>query len=333
MVYLGLLFLTYWGMAHASTGFLPEQDQGYLLASVQLPDSASVQRTEAVMNKMDEIARHTPGVAHTVGVSGESFVLGTTAPTSARCSSSSTRSSGGTRADRYDAVIAKKIQQACTANIEGALVSVFRAPPIRGLGNAGGFQLQTEQRGFVDLNALQAQTDQLVAKANADPAFAGAFTQFRAATPQLFVDIDRAKVESLRCPSATSSRLYRSTWAACTSTSSTASAGPGRWSPRPAPRFRTNAAVLKQLQVAQRPGRDGPASARWRGSSNSAGPVVVMRYNMYTSAPVNGAFAARCQLRHRHRRKWPGWPGRCDVPFEWTGIDLPGVSRPATSPC
>ncbi len=77
VVYLGLLFLTYWGMAHASTGFLPEQDQGYLLASVQLPDSASSQRTEAVMKKMDEIARHTPGVAHTVGVSGESFVLGT----------------------------------------------------------------------------------------------------------------------------------------------------------------------------------------------------------------------------------------------------------------
>src|SRR6202044_1789343 len=91
----------------------------------------------------------------------------------------------------YDAAIARKIQQTCAQEIEGALIGVFRAPPIHGLGNAGGFKLQTEQRGYVDLKELQTQTDQLVAKANADPRFAGVFSIYRAATPQLYVDIDR----------------------------------------------------------------------------------------------------------------------------------------------
>src|SRR5262249_36538324 len=102
--------------------------------------------------------------------------------------------------DEYDATVAAKIQQQCNQKIPGAIVGVFRAPPIRGLGNAGGFKLQTEQRGYVDLRQLQAQTDRLVARINADPLFTVAFTQFRAATPQIFVDIDRTKVEALHVP-------------------------------------------------------------------------------------------------------------------------------------
>ncbi len=97
-------------------------------------------------------------------------------------------------------MIAAKIQQQCNQEIEGAVVSVFRAPPIQGLGNAGGFKLQTEQRGYVDLGELQTMTDQLVQRARTDPHYAAVFTLYRAHTPQLFVDIDRAKVQSLQVP-------------------------------------------------------------------------------------------------------------------------------------
>ena len=113
VVYLGLLFLTYWTMSRAPTGFLPEQDQGYLLASVQLPDSASVQRTEAIMKKMDEIARGIPGVGHTVGVSGESFVLGTQGSNLGSMFVVLKPFAERTSAATYDAAIAKKIQQEC----------------------------------------------------------------------------------------------------------------------------------------------------------------------------------------------------------------------------
>ena len=74
VVYAGLLYLTYWTFTHAPTGFIPEQDQGRLIVNVQLPDSASLQRTEAAMAQIEKIARETPGVAHAMSVSGLSFV-------------------------------------------------------------------------------------------------------------------------------------------------------------------------------------------------------------------------------------------------------------------
>jgi multidrug efflux pump subunit AcrB len=144
-------------MARAPTGFLPTQDQGYPLISAQLPDAASVQRTREVMARIDEIARSTPGVAHTVGVSGQSFLLGTNGSNLGSMFVVLEPFDKRQTADKYDAAIAQKIQQQCAKEIE-AIVGVFRSPPIRGLANAGGFKLQIEQRGYVDLNELQSQT-------------------------------------------------------------------------------------------------------------------------------------------------------------------------------
>ena len=192
VVYGGLLGLTAWRVASAPTGFIPTQDQGYLLVNVQLPDSASVQRTQAVMTQIDKIARDIPGVQHTVGIAGESFLTTTNASNLGTMFISLKPFDKRTR-DEYDAVVAAKVQQQCSQEIEGAIISVFRAPPIQGLGNAGGFKLQTEQRGYADLSELQTMTDQLVEKAHTDPHYAAVFTLYRAHTPQIYVDIDRAQ--------------------------------------------------------------------------------------------------------------------------------------------
>ena len=87
MIYAGLLGLTYWQFQRTPTGFIPQQDKGYLLLNVQLPDSASVERTERVMAHIGQLARELPGVEHTVGLSGQSLILSATRPTSARCTS------------------------------------------------------------------------------------------------------------------------------------------------------------------------------------------------------------------------------------------------------
>ncbi len=172
LVYGALLFLTGWGMARAPTGFIPAQDQGYLLASVQLPDSASVQRTKEIMEQVEKIARGTPGVGHTVAVSGQSFLLGTNGSNLGSMFVVLDPYSKRRTRDTYGTEIARKIQAQCARQIEGAVVGVFPSPPIRGLGNAGGFKLQVEQHGFVDLKDLQAQTDELVRRANTDPQYA-----------------------------------------------------------------------------------------------------------------------------------------------------------------
>lgn len=288
IVYGGLLILTYWRMESAPTGFIPEQDQGYLLVNVQLPDAASVQRTRKLMNRVSIIARKTPGVAHTVAVTGQSFLLGTNASNLGSMFVVLKPFAQRESPDLYDAEIARKLQAQCARDVEGAIVSVFRAPPIRGLANAGGFQLQVEQRGFVDLNALEADTAELVRRANADPRFAGVFTQFRASTPQIFNDIDRPKVETLQVPiqdvfttlNAYMGGLYVNQFNKFGRT----------WQVQiqAAPEFRTSARVLKNLQVRNKLGRMVPLGTLVN-IENATGPLLVMRYNMYTSAPVNGS--------------------------------------------
>jgi multidrug efflux pump len=319
VVYVGLLGLTVWRVGSAPTGFIPTQDQGYLLVNVQLPDSASVQRTDAILAQISEIARRVPGVAHTVGVSGESFLQSTNASNLGSMFVVLKPFDKRTHAE-YDAVIAATIQQQCAQEIEGARIGVFRAPPIHGLGNAGGFKLQTEQRGYVDLSELQTMTDQLVKRANDEPYYAGVFTLYRAHTPQIFVDIDRAKAQSLQVPIQdvfTTLQVYMGgyyvnqfnkfgrTW---------------QVNIQAEPSTRTSPDILKQLFVRTSPSQ-GPPQVVPLGTllvaQDSTGPLSVIRYNMYTSAAVNGIPAPGVssgtvvQEMTRLARE-------LDVPFEWT---------------
>jgi multidrug efflux pump subunit AcrB len=306
--YLGLLALTVWRVDTAPKGFIPTQDQGYLLLNVQLPDAASVQRTQAIMDKIQRICLGDdklhesaglplpkpgekkypgiPGIEHMVGIAGESFLLSTTG-SNLGSAFIILKPWGERPSAEYDAAIAKRIQTECAAEIEGALVGAFRAPPIRGLGNAGGFKLQTEQRGYVDLKELQQQTDQLIAKANADPRFAGVFTIFRASTPQLFVDIDRAKVESLQVPI---QDVFTTLQVDMGSQYVNLFVKFGRtWqvNVQAAPRFRTEAGALMDFQVRNSQGQMAPLGTLVE-IRRSTGPLFVMRYNMAASAAING---------------------------------------------
>jgi multidrug efflux pump len=319
VVYGGLLGLTWWRMTSTPTGFIPVQDQGYLLVNVQLPDSASVARTDAILAKIDKIARTIPGVAHTVGVSGEAFLTTTNGPNLGTMFLGLKPFEERTR-DEYDAVIAAKVQQQCNQEIEGALISVFRAPPIQGLGNAGGFKLQTEQRGYVDLAGLQTMTDKLVERARAEPQYAAVFTLYRAHTPQLFVDIDRTKVQSLQVPIQdvfTTLQVYMGgyyvnqfnkfgrTWQV------NIQADPGS---------RTSADTLKQLYVRSAPsqaqGQMIPLGTLLR-AEHSTGPLSVTRYNLYTSAAVNGIPAPGVSSG-TVVQEMTRLASELDVPFEWT---------------
>src|SRR5262249_10054883 len=133
LVYAGLLGLTYFQFVSAPTGFIPQQDKGYLLLNVQLPDSASVDRTQRVMAHIERIARATPGVEHTVGVSGQSLILNANAPNFGSLyvmlEPFEERTGPGLSAD----AIALALRQRCQQEVRGAIVSTFGAPPIDGL--------------------------------------------------------------------------------------------------------------------------------------------------------------------------------------------------------
>ncbi|MFO0845782.1 MAG: efflux RND transporter permease subunit [Gemmataceae bacterium] len=195
--YGGLLYLTYDLAQVVPRGFIPIQDQGYLVVNVVLPDSASVQRTDAVMKKIDEVARRVPGVAHTVSTAGYSFLLSVFGSNYGGMFVMLEPFDERKSFDKNGFVVMFKLRAELQKEIKDAIVSVFPAPPVKGLGTAGGFKLMVEDRGALGAMELQKACDKLIADARANPDIAGMFTMYSASSPQLFADIDRVKARSL----------------------------------------------------------------------------------------------------------------------------------------
>ena len=297
VVYGGLLLLTGWTMDKAPKAFIPEQDQGYLLVNVQLPDSASVQRTQQVMEKIERIALGDPaardrapgipGVAHTLSVAGESLLLSANGSNFGSCFVILDEFERRRSPKQYDEAIAEELRARFAAEIDEAMVQVFRAPPIQGLGSGGGFKLQVEQRGYVDLDELQQQTDRMVGDANKDPRLLGVFTMFRADTPQVFLDIDRTKCESLGVPVQDVFDTLQVYMGGNFVNLFNAFGRTWQVNVLAEPAYRTRLAEMRQLKVRNRLGQMVPLATLYDAQS-TGGPVMVMRYNMYASAPVVG---------------------------------------------
>jgi multidrug efflux pump len=196
-LYAVLVVVTYFVFVRAPVGFVPQQDQGRLLVSIQLPDSASLGRTQEVVAAATEIARKTPGVAHTVGIAGMSFVLQTTAPNFA--SMFLVLDSFEKRQDPHltDMAIMARLRAEWSKKVKDAQITVFGASPVPGIGVAGGLKVMVEDRGDLGLSALQAQTDNLVQKLQEVPGLIGVNTVFRSKAPQLFMNINRLKAATL----------------------------------------------------------------------------------------------------------------------------------------
>ena len=197
LIYGGLLGITYWAFNKAPTGFIPQQDQGWLLVNVQLPDSASVERTLGIIEKIDKIAQRTKGVESTVAVAGQSILL--TANSSNFGSMFIVLKPFDQRRTpdlKANAILAE-VRKQCREEIRDAVINVFGAPPVPGIGMAGGFKLMVEDRGSLGLADLQKNTDKLVKKIAELPGLIGVMTMFRSNTPQLYMDIDRSKVRSM----------------------------------------------------------------------------------------------------------------------------------------
>jgi multidrug efflux pump len=286
VAYGGLLGLTYWEFDRAPTGFVPQQDKGYLLLNVQLPDSASVERTQRIMARIEALARETPGVEHTVGVSGQSLLLNANAPNLGSMyimlKEFSERRGPALTAD----AIAAELQTRCKA-VRGAIVSIFGAPPIDGLGTTGGFKLIIEDRGNLGLDYLQRVSDQIVERGNRTEGLQGLFNSSRANTPWLYLEIDRTKCMALGVPV---SELFNTLQVYLGSYYVNNYNQFGRtWQVniQADQRFRGDAHDIRQLQVRNNQGQMVKLGTLLD-VRNTSGPVMMMRYNMYSAAAITG---------------------------------------------
>ncbi len=197
--YVGLLFLTGLGFKAVPTGFIPTQDRGYAASFCQLPDASSLDRTQAVVDKMAKIARETPGVLDTMEIAGMNL-FGGNQPNTGAVFIPFKPFAERKGADLQMPAILATINARFRAEIPEAFTGVFPPPPVAGVGNAGGYRLYIQDRGNAGLEALQEQAFAMMMAANQDPTLAGNISTFRANVPQLWLEIDRVKAKSMDVP-------------------------------------------------------------------------------------------------------------------------------------
>ncbi|TYC49739.1 efflux RND transporter permease subunit [Rhodobacterales bacterium] len=286
VVYLLLVGATYSLFAAVPGGFVPAQDKQYLIGFAQLPDAATLDRTEDVIKRMSDIAMEQEGVEHAIAFPGLS-INGFTNSSNAGIvfavlsdfeERRSPELSGG--------AIAMQLNQKFGA-IQDAYIAMFSPPPVQGLGTTGGFKLQIEDRAGLGYQALDAANKAFLAKAYQTPELAGLFSSFQINVPQLYADLDRTKAEQLGV-SVTDvfetlqiylGSLYVNDFNAFGRTYSVRVQADAQ--------YRAHADDIGQLKVRSATGRMIPLSALVKVDATT-GPERATRYNGFLAADING---------------------------------------------
>jgi len=286
-VYGGLLGLTVWIFSFYPVGFIPQQDQGWLLVDAQLPDSSSVQRTSVVVAELSRIARETPGVDHTMAIAGQSILMQTNSSNFGSMfvilKPFDERRDPSLSANAILATLRAKF----AASMRDARVGIYGAPPVPGIGLAAGFKLMVEDRGSLGLEALQAAADDLVDSAGKKPHMIVAPTVFRSNTPQLYMDIDRTKVESLGLTMDAVNQTLQIYMGSYYVNNFNQFGRYWQVNIQAEGAFRKQNDDLNQLFIRNKRQQMVPLGTLIR-LREIGGPVMVTRYNLYPAAPVMG---------------------------------------------
>jgi len=194
-----LLLVTYGLFQKIPAGFLPDEDQGYIVLSVQLPDGASNERTDGVVKKLEEFYKGIPAVTHVIGFTGLNFVFGSRGPNQAtmfiRFKPWDERPDVP---DQAPAIIGRSYQ--FFASIPEAFVLAFNPPPIRGIGNAGGFTAQLQDPNGRDLHEFASAVQSFIGSTKTAPELQAANTIFRVSVPHVYAQINRERIKALGVP-------------------------------------------------------------------------------------------------------------------------------------
>jgi hydrophobe/amphiphile efflux-1 (HAE1) family protein len=287
VVYAGLIGLTGWQFVRAPSGFIPNQDQAYLITVIQLPPGASLARTDAVVRRTAKLLLETPGVAHVVPFAGFDGATFTNAPNSGAIFSPfapfQDRVAQGLSADRIMADMRNRL-----AVIEDAFIITISPPPVRGIGTAGGFKMMVQDKRGRGLPALEAATQEIVTAANQVPGLVGVFSLFNTRTPKVYADIDRVRAEML---GVTANRVFETLQVYLGSSYVNDFNYLGRTyrvtAQADAP-FRDEIRDIVNLKTRNNKGQMVPIGsvAQFR---DITGPYRVPRYNLYSAAEIQGS--------------------------------------------
>ena len=319
-MYLALAALTVGLFKAVPSGFVPAQDKQYLIGFAQLPDGATLDRTDEVIQRMGEITKQNPNVEDAIAFPGLS-INGFTNSSNAGIVFATLKPFAERRnADQSGAAVAGQLNQAY-GEIQDAFVVMFPPPPVAGLGTTGGFKLQLEDKASLGYEAMDAAVKAFMAKAYQTPELAGMFTSWQVNVPQLYADIDRTKARQLGVPVTEIfdtmqiylGSLYVNDFNQFGRTYSVRAQAD-------AP-YRARAEDIGLLKVRSTSGEMIPLSALLKVDS-TFGPERAMRYNGYLSADINGGPApgfssgqAQAAIERIAAETLPAGIG-----FEWTEL-------------
>ena len=288
-IFAGLIGATVWMGREVPTGFIPPMDQGYAIVVVQLPDGASLERTDAVVREASEIARATPGVANAVAFAGFSGATFTNASNQGVIftpfASFEERGEAGLSASAIIGDLYGRMQA-----LREAFVIVVAPPSVQGVGNGGGFKLQIQDRESDDMRRALETARAVMGAAAASPDVTGVFTTFSTGAPQVFLAIDRVRAQILNVPIG---NIFETLAVNLGSTYVNDFNAYGRLYQVRAQaegRFRLEREDISALKVRSASGDLVPLGTLVE-IRDAAGPQLVQRYNMQVSVPVQGEAA------------------------------------------
>ena len=320
VLYAGLIFLTGWSFNKIPTGFVPTQDKQYLVAFAQLPDGASLDRTEAVIRRMSDIGLKQPGVEAAVAFPGLSISGFSVAPNAGIVFFTLKPFEERRTRELSGPAIAAALNQKL-AGIQDAFILAVPPPAVMGLGTIGGFKLYVEDRADLGYDALYQNLQGIIGKSYQTPGLGGVFSMFTVNVPQLDADVDRVKAKTQGIPL---QNLFETLQIYLGSLYVNDFNRFGRTfevvAQADAP-FRARAADITQLKTRNDKGEMVPLGAIVK-VTETHGPDRVMRYNGYPAAEINGG--ARAGLQFRAGRSRHGRLVTDNLPrgmaYEWTEL-------------
>ena len=293
VLFLGVLAATAWAYRRVPTGFVPNEDLGFVVCAAQLPDGASLERSQEVIRRVAEAARKIDGVQNVVSLGGFSVLQGNVPnvanawivlePWSERYGKGRFRSIDMIMGDLRRSVAA----------IEESDFLIFSLPPISGIGNAAGFDLRLQDRGNAGREALAQATTSLIgagmgqANGSGQMRLLAVFSSFRTGVPQLFLDIDRAKVLKLGIPLQAVFDTLRAYLGSAYVNDFNLLGRTFQVNVQAEPRFRLQPEDIRKLEVRNSSGKMVPLGSFTR-VVDALGADRVERYNLYEAATING---------------------------------------------
>ncbi len=286
LMYAGLLVATGFSFSLVPTGFIPEQDQGYVIVAIRLPDGASLSRTNEVTKRVAAIGQEIDGVAHSVGIVGLSGSTFTISPNGAVAFLPLENAKERAARDRGVANIVADMRKA-VASINEAEVFIIPPAPVRGIGRGGGFKMYVQDRSGAGSNVLNQVVEEMVAEGNQQPGVTQVFSNFRMSVPQVYVDVDRTKAEMLDVPVNKVFEALQVYLGSVYVNDFNLLGRTYRVVAQAEPEFRDEPSDILKLRT-----RSAGGSTVSLGSvvevSRIAGPDRLVRFNLYPAADVNG---------------------------------------------